>query len=104
EAIEPSLEDYLKEFLLVEDDEFQDEHRIYEQVIANQTLMESSVEEIGKVALNIDEDDEIKDLFYPLMTFFYNTQPSEELKQAIEKNSQNPDFDKAVLAIIYNFT
>lgn len=39
EDIEPELEDYLKEFLLVDEDEFQDEYRIYEPVIANQILI-----------------------------------------------------------------
>uniref|UniRef100_UPI003783FC01 hypothetical protein n=1 Tax=Daejeonella sp. TaxID=2805397 RepID=UPI003783FC01 len=38
EAIEPELSDFLREFLLVDEDEFQDEHRIYEVVIANQIL------------------------------------------------------------------
>src|SRR5690606_41557779 len=33
DEIEADLDDYLKEFLLVEEDEFQDEHRIYEKVI-----------------------------------------------------------------------
>src|SRR6201985_3761739 len=50
EEIEPELEDYLKEFLLVDEDEFQDEYSIYEPVIANQILMDSPVEEINKVA------------------------------------------------------
>src|SRR5690606_35695736 len=34
DVIDPSLDDYLKEFLLVEEDEFQDEYAIYEKVIA----------------------------------------------------------------------
>src|ERR1700739_760468 len=69
EDIEPELEDYLKEFLLVDEDEFQDEHRIYEPVIENQILMESSVAEIGRVAKSLPEDSEIKDIFYPMMCF-----------------------------------
>ncbi|MDO8994606.1 MAG: hypothetical protein Q7U83_16180, partial [Daejeonella sp.] len=43
EAIEPELSDFLREFLLVDEDEFQDEHRIYEEVIANQILVESDL-------------------------------------------------------------
>ena len=39
-----------KTILLVDDDEFQDEYRIYEPIIANQILMDSPVEEIRKVA------------------------------------------------------
>lgn len=103
EEIEPGLEDYLKEFLLVEDDEFQDEHRIYEQMIANQALMESSIEEIANVARAVPEDSEIKELFYPVMCFFYEVKPSEEVKESIKTNAVTPDFDLAVLAIVYQF-
>src|SRR5246127_2068202 len=78
EEIEPALDDYLKEFLLVDEDEFQDEHRIYEPVIANQVLMESSAAEIKKVALGLPDDSELKALFYPVMCFFQNTHPSAE--------------------------
>ncbi|RZL34808.1 MAG: hypothetical protein EOO96_08560, partial [Pedobacter sp.] len=41
EEIKPGLEDFLKEFLLVEEDEFQDEFHIYEDLISNQQLAES---------------------------------------------------------------
>src|SRR5476651_2030502 len=78
EDIEPELEDFLKEFLLVDEDEFQDEHRIYEEIIVNQVLMESPVAEIGKVAEKLPEDSELKELFYPLMCFFQNINPSVE--------------------------
>ena len=63
DEIEPSLDDFLKEFLLVEEDEFQDEYAIYEKVIANQILVESSYQEIANVATTLDEEDEIADLF-----------------------------------------
>ena len=43
EDIKPELEDFLKEFLLVEEDEFQDEFHIYEDLITNQPLAETSV-------------------------------------------------------------
>jgi hypothetical protein len=103
EDIEPELEDFLKEFLLVEEDEFQDEHRIYEPVIANQILMETSIEEIAKVATTIDEESELKELFYPIMCFFYDVEPSKEIKSAIEQNSLNQDFDMAVFSILEHF-
>ena len=103
EEIEPSLEDYLKEFLLVEEDEFQDEHRIYEDVIANQILMESSLEEIARVSKNLDPESEIRDLFYPLMAFFYNTNPSAEDLKEFKNLSEDAPFDAAVLELIINF-
>jgi len=103
EEIEPSLEDYLKEFLLVEEDEFQDEHRIYEDVIANQILMESSLEEIARVSKSLDPESEIRDLFYPLMAFFYNTNPTAENLKEFKNLSEDAPFDAAVLELIINF-
>ncbi|QTE38716.1 hypothetical protein J3L18_06495 [Mucilaginibacter gossypii] len=103
EDIEPELEDYLKEFLLVDEDEFQDEYRIYEPVIANQILIESPVSEISKVAATLPEDSELKELFYPLMCFFQNIDPSDEEKKEIADNAINKEFDMAVLEILVNF-
>lgn len=103
EDIEPELDDYLKEFLLVDEDEFQDEHRIYEPVIENQILMESPIDEIGRIAKKLPEDSEIKEIFYPLMSFFHNTDPSQSDKDEIAKNAPDKGFDMAVLEILANF-
>ena len=103
EDIEPGLDDYLKEFLLVDEDEFQDEYTIYEPVIAHQVLMESPVAEISKVAANLPEDSEMKELFYPLMCFFQNTEPSKEEKDSIAAHAPDKEFDMAVLEILVNF-
>lgn len=103
EDIEPGLEDYLKEFLLVDEDEFQDEYRIYEPVIAHQVLMESPVAEIAKVANKLPDDSELKELFYPVMCFFHNTEPTEEAKNNIAANAIELEFDMAVLEILISF-
>ena len=103
EDIEPELEDYLKEFLLVDEDEFQDEHRIYEPVIENQILMESPVSEIAKVAKKLPDDSEIKEIFYPMMCFFQNLEPSAADKDEIAKNALEKDFDMAIIGILINF-
>lgn len=103
EEIEPSLDDFLKEFLLVEDDEFQDEHRIYEDIIANQILMESDIEEIARVSKDLPEDSEIRDIFYPLMAYFYDTDPTDEALKEFKNLSEDPAFDAAILSLILNF-
>lgn len=103
EDIEPELEDYLKEFLLVDEDEFQDEHRIYEPVIVNQILMESPVAEIGRVAQLLPADSEIKEIFYPMMCFFQNTAPSAADRDEIAKNAVDKGFDMAVIGILGSF-
>jgi len=103
EDIEPELEDYLKEFLLVDEDEFQDEHRIYEPVIKNQILMESPVSEIAKVAGKLPDDSEIKEIFYPMMCFFQNLEPSAADKEEIAKNALDKEFDMAIIGILESF-
>ncbi len=103
EEIEPDLEDYLKEFLLVDEDEFQDEYRIYEPVIENQILMESPVPEISRVANDLPEDSELKEIFYPMMCFFQNTTTGVYEKDIIAKNALNAEFDMAVLEILISF-
>jgi hypothetical protein len=103
EDIEPELEDYLKEFLLVDEDEFQDEYRIYEPVIENQILMESPVAEISRVAKALPEDSEIKDIFYPMMCFFQGTATGDYEKDKIAASATEKDFDMAVLEILINF-
>lgn len=103
EDIEPSLEDYLKEFLLVDEDEFQDEYRIYEPVIENQILLESPVTETSKVAQSLPKDSELYELFYPMMCFFQDIDPSDEALDAIADASVEPEFDMAVLEILINF-
>jgi len=103
EDIEPSLDDYLKEFLLVEEDEFQDEHRIYEDIIANQILMESGLEEIAKVSKNLSDESDMKELFYPLMTFFLDTNPDEETLKTFKNLSEDAPFDSAILNLLISY-
>ncbi|HEY1024132.1 MAG TPA: hypothetical protein VGE26_03125 [Sphingobacteriaceae bacterium] len=103
EDIDPSLDDFLKEFLLVEEDEFQDEHHIYEDVIANQILVETSYEEISKVAAKLPQSSELKDLFYPLMSFFYEQKPSESDLAMFAGKAHEKAFESAAYALLINF-
>ena len=103
EAIEPELSDFLREFLLVDEDEFQDEHRIYEVVIANQILVESSLKEVARVSSTVPEDSELKELFYPIIGFFRDPDPVDEDFNEFIKYSASPDFDSAVYALLISF-
>lgn len=100
EHIEPQLDDYLKEFLLVDEDEFQDEHRIYEPVIANQMLIDSTYGEIAKVAKKIPQNQELADLFYPIMSFFCEQHPADADLTAYMAASANPAFDNAIYGLL----
>jgi len=103
EDIEPELDDYLKEFLLVDEDEFQDEYRIYEPVIANQILMESPLNEIAKAADKLDDDSELKEIFYPMMCFFQNPEADDAEKEEIAANAADKEFSMPVFGILQSF-
>lgn len=103
EDIEPDLGDFLKEFLLVDEDEFQDEHRIYEDVIANQILVDSDLQEVARVANDLPEDSELKELFYPLVGFFRDQHPDNDEFDVFVKYSTNPEFDSAVYSLLISY-
>jgi hypothetical protein len=103
EQIKPSLEDFLKEFLLVEEDEFQDEFHIYEDLISNQQLAESSVEDICSNADLLDLSEEMETLFVPFMTFFLQPKTNEITQKEILEHSNNKSFDVAVYTLITSF-
>ena len=104
DEIEPSLDDFLKEFLLVDEDEFQDEYRIYEPMLSNPLLVESNYEEIGRIAAGLDPEQELADLFYPMMSFFMEPKPTATQFETYTAASTEPAFDAAVysIAISYN--
>lgn len=100
EDIDPELGDFLKEFLLVEDDEFQDEFEIYEEMISNQQLAEGSVEEICKTAPTLNISEEMQDLFVPFMVFFLDVEGSATTIKEIIQFSSNKSFDSATYILI----
>lgn len=103
EDIDPDLEDFLREFLLVDEDEFQDEHHIYEPILSRQILVESSYEEIGNAARSLPADQELAELFYSMMAFFFEPVPNTEDLREFEQHAPNPDFDRALYQLIVNF-
>lgn len=103
ERIKPELGDFLKEFLLVEEDEFQDEFHIYEDLISNQQLVESSVEDICSHVGMIDLGEEMEELFIPFMCFFHQPKESEQVVIDLQEYSPNKEFDVAVYTLIANF-
>lgn len=103
EKIKPELDDFLKEFLLVEEDEFQDEFHIYEDLISNQQLVESSVEDIVSHAGMIELGEEMEELFVPFMVFFHQPKANDQVIKDLENYSSNKEFDVAVYTLIAAF-
>ena len=68
-GLKPTLEDFLNEFLLVSDDQFQDEFFIYEDLIRQQALIEGRDEEIFAAGKNVSSE-ELEEVFVPFLLFF----------------------------------
>lgn len=66
---EPELDDFLYSFLLVEEDEFQDEHEIYEPVIMLEEIIDADPEVIVEACRKSDAG-ELGPLFPALLLFF----------------------------------
>lgn len=103
EDIQPELDDFLKEFLLVDEDEFQDEHRIYEPVISQAILVESSYAEIAGAARKLDHNQELAELFYPMLSYFYEQEPSDSDLEEFVSHAPNPKLDLAIYQLITNY-
>lgn len=97
---EISLEDFLHEFLLVDEDEFQDEHRIYEPLIEYQEMGEAEMESIREVETNIPPSSEIKDLFVPIVLFFQYADSS-SIEQAVYTKLQ--PIERSLLACLMSY-
>ncbi len=85
--VEISLEDFLNEFLLVGEDEFQDEYRIYESLIVNEDLIEANLDEIRKIQKTVKPDTGLQDYFVSLVLFFQAAEgvsTQEELIEGLE--------------------
>jgi hypothetical protein len=87
----------------VDEDEFQDEHRIYEDVIANQILVDSDLKEVARIAGDLSEDSELKELFYPMIGFFREQDPDDDEFSEFVKYSANPEFDSAVYSLLISY-
>lgn len=97
---EISLEDFLHEFLLVDEDEFQDEHRIYEPLIEYTELGEAEMESIRDIETNISPSSEIKDLFVPIVLFFQNADNT-SIEQSVYTKLQ--PIERSLLACLLSY-
>jgi hypothetical protein len=100
EDVDVSIEDFLYEFLLVDEDEFQDEHRIYEDIIVNQDLVEESIDSILAVSKRIDETSGVYELFVPLMLFF---REPDEKNMTRETHHKLKPMERALLSTLLTY-
>ncbi len=95
--VEPSLDDFLEEFLLVNEEEFADELVLYEDIIENRELAGEDAETIVATHQKLGDDSQVIDFFIPLFAFFSEVK-SNELKDQLKQHHTEP----AVQFAIYN--
>lgn len=79
---EISMDDFLDDFLLVDEDEFQDEHEIYREVILNRNLLDSEFSSMLEVLKASNEDSPLEYWYVPLFCMmYYPNDPAFALKQ-----------------------
>lgn len=98
--VEVSLEDFLNEFLLVGEDEFQDEYRIYESLIVNDDLLDADLDIIREIQADVKPETGLADYFVPLVCFF---QYAEGTAEAEQLNKELKPFEKAILQSMIAF-
>lgn len=107
EDVEISLDDFLREFLLTEEDEFQDEHTLYEDLISNQELLDAETGEIINVwKEEVRNKSEIEDLFIPTLLFFADPEAlmaEQESVALLQHDKEISPEQPALLQAIFSF-
>jgi hypothetical protein len=105
--VEISLDDFLREFLLTEEDEFQDEHTLYEGLISNQELLDAETSEVIKVwKQEVRNKSEIEDLFIPILLFFADPEvlmAEQESVRLLQHDKEISPEQPALLQAIFSF-
>ncbi len=70
DELEQSLEDFLDEFLLTQEDGFSEEHEIYASLIELQEMVDEEVDDIMKAADSVGAEDPMHDYILPILLFF----------------------------------
>ena len=103
EDIEPELSDFLKEFLLVDEDEFQDEHEIYREVILLRNQIDSAFPPMMEVLMKKKDESPLGSMFIPLFVLFYYPEELEFASAQLAKYADSLEEEQAVFAMIRGF-
>ncbi len=98
---QPGLQDFLDEYLLTDDELYQDEFFIYEPIIRNAELIDAPVADLVDVAKKMKSDD-LGELFVPLMIYFSTGKPENKWQQLESIPFQRP-VHMAVLAATWAY-
>jgi len=102
-GIKYSLEDYLDEYLIAEDDFDQEEHEVYEAIIKNRDqITDGDIETLVSIS-NSNTESALGDQLLPLLLFFDPNTTNDKKIIAISTNGSNPVFQNSFLAVLNIF-
>lgn len=95
--IEIDLMDFLNEFLLADDELYQDDFFVYEEIIKNEEIVDADIQEILATAEHI-QTEELAEIYVPLLAFFDIQDSEEEIRAAINKSA----YQREIHLALYN--
>jgi hypothetical protein len=102
-GIKYSLDDYLDEYLITEDDFGSEEYEMYEAVIKNREMIEDAEEEEILAVVKQNPDSELGEQLLPVLLFFNRQIPWNSKFEMIVADGENPLFQTALLAALKAF-
>ncbi|MBI1222667.1 MAG: hypothetical protein GC180_08700 [Bacteroidetes bacterium] len=101
EEVRVNLDDYLREFLLADDDLYQDDFFIYEEILKKEDMEEAGIEDILDMARH-SESPELEEVMVPMLAFFCRQDSRETIEQAL-KNDGSKGLHLALYKTIHGF-
>jgi hypothetical protein len=97
---DPDLEDFLYEFLLADEEDFQDELAIYEPFVKNMDLVQAPLKQLVQAGNN-QRDNELRELFTPMMLYFREAEIKPgKLTLALLESSALPELHCALYRVL----
>ncbi len=102
-GIKYSIDDYLDEYLIAEDDFGGEEYAMYEAIIKNRDQLEEAEESEILTIVKQNPDSELGEQLLPLLLFFNQHVPWDSKFEMIKKHGENPLFQTSFLAALKAF-
>lgn len=98
-----SIDDYLDEYLISEDDFDTEEHEVYEAVIKNRDeIVLGDLETMAEIS-KANTNSQLGDQLLPVLLFFETKNSLDKKQDLILKEGTNPAFQSAFLAVLSSF-
>ncbi len=102
-GIQFSINDYLDEYLIAEDDFDNDEHEVYEAIIKNRdAIVEGNLQTMLQISRN-NSNSQLEDQLLPILLFFESKSSVDKKQELILAEGSNPAFQSSFLAVLSSF-